>query len=229
MKPLDRFLMIENARPADEADGDATHGTAMSDRFAAMAAEDAATAIVTASAAPAQLPAAPAARDPFAPPPELDVAYELEPRTARSTLRCAECAFENARSAHDVCARCGTPLDSQASRHLNLTLEQDEHAAAFAARQAAAQQAAAAAADATANAGAIAAQPVVIDSAVPSFDRMVLRVTPSLARWPMPARRAVVVAAIGIVLGGGYALTHSPLIGFVLALAVTIGLCLVPT
>ncbi len=226
-KQLDRFLMLETARPAGPA-SEHEHAIAppTSARFAAVGVELSAEPVLEPVAA---APAPPRAEDfdPFAPPPiEALPTYELAPRNpdlARLTIRCVECGLENARSAHDVCGRCGTPLDSRAVRHLNEQLRQDELAEAFAAKQAAERAAAHA--------------PVVdlmvapdVDGERRWIDRLADRVALGpAATWTPLQRRALVVVIFGGVVGGLYALTGSALIGFVLALGVTLGLCMLPS
>ena len=229
MKPLDRFLMLETARPA-EADEAPPIAHRMSERFGAVSAElPPAGAPLDVDAAPA--PAAEPARDPFAPPPEAPLKLELENRDAsvgRATIRCIDCGLENARYIHDVCGRCGAKLDTRAVCQLNLQLLQDEQAAAFEAKQAADQARAAAAAYALQHPELEPAPEA--PPARPILDRLADRVAwGPAARWPLPARRAVVVGIAGSVLGGLYLATDYGPIGFVLALVVVLGLCLVPT
>ncbi len=233
MKPLDRFLMLERARPVEPEAGEGVaiaHGT-MRARFGAVTAE--LPVEVAASARPAAPPPPPPEHDPFAPPPVPEHGYELASRdrtATRATIRCIECGLENARYEHDVCGRCGARLDTRPVHQLNERLHQDERAAAFVAEQAAAKARAAdlalhaerLALQAQADAEDIADQPLWIDRAADRIARG------PLARLPVPLKRLLAVALGGGVFGLLYAATGSALVGFLLALVVVAGLCMVP-
>ena len=233
MKPLDRFLMLERARPATPEAGEAAVAPGpMRARFGAVTAELPVEVVaVAASAAPAPDP------DPFAPPPALERGYELASRdrtATRATIRCIECGLENARYEHDVCGRCDARLDTRPVHQLNERLHQDERAVAFVAEQAAAKaraeamalhaerRALQADADAEAEAEDIADQRLWIDRAADRIARG------PLARLPVSMKRLLAVALVGGVFGLLYAATGSALVGFLLALVVVAGLCMVP-
>ncbi|CAN5909923.1 hypothetical protein BH11MYX2_BH11MYX2_12670 [soil metagenome] len=75
MGRLDRFKKLERARP-DAPSGDLEHGAKHSDRFGKIEAR--------------KDPPTPAAPDPFAPPPEPDTSFEVEPENAQDRRRKAE-------------------------------------------------------------------------------------------------------------------------------------------
>jgi hypothetical protein len=139
-----------------------------------------------------------------APAPETP-ALEVEAKAERTHIRCMECAYDNNGPYSDTCVKCNASLRTRAVHHLNVRLHQEE-------QQVARTEVAVAAVD---------------DWVKPRtlLDRLADKITVG----SLHQRRALVVAAAGAILGFAYIITGWKLIGFLIALVVTIGICLIPT
>ena len=121
----------------------------------------------------------------------------------RKQLRCAECGRENGRYA-GTCTKCRSPLDTRATRRLNERLFQDE------------QQ--------------VAAPAVVVEDEAPPARRLIDQLADRVgnASWSRSQRRAAVLFGAGAALGLVYLITGWPVVGFAVAVVVTIAVFLIP-